>query len=46
MVWDPDRRKRHRTSRYLGKTVNGKPTRIRETVAVKGIYEISHLELI
>ncbi len=46
MVWDPDHRKRHKVSRYIGKIVDGKPTRIREIVAVKGIYEIGHLELI
>ena len=46
MVWDPDHKKRHKTSRYLGKIVDGKPTRVREIVAVKGIYEIGHLELV
>ena len=45
MVWDPDHRKRYKVSRYIGKIVDGKPTRIREIVAVKGIYEIGHLEL-
>ena len=46
MVWGPDHRKRHKVSRYIGKIVDGKPTRIREIVSVKGIYEIGHLELI
>ena len=46
MVWDLDHKKRHKTSRYLGKVVNGKTTRIREIVAVKGVYEIGHLELV
>ncbi|MCL6090762.1 MAG: hypothetical protein M1393_06965 [Candidatus Thermoplasmatota archaeon] len=45
MVWDPDHRKRHKTSRYLGKIVDGKTARVREIVAVKGVYEIGHLEL-
>jgi hypothetical protein len=46
MVWDPDHRKRHKVSRYIGKIVDGKPTRIREIVVINGIYEIGHLELI
>ncbi|MGP6207081.1 hypothetical protein ACNF42_03485 [Cuniculiplasma sp. SKW3] len=45
MVWDPDHRKRHKVSRYIGKIVNGKPVRVREFVSLKGIYEIGHLEL-
>ena len=36
----------YKVSRYIGKIVDGKPARIREIVAVKGIYEIGHLELI
>ena len=32
MVWDPDHRKRHKVSRYIGKIVDGKPTRIRDDV--------------
>ena len=45
MVWDPDHRKRHKISRYLGRIVDEKPTRIREIFTVKGVYEIGHLEL-
>ena len=45
MVWDSEHKKRHKVSRYLGKVVDGKPTRIREIVAVRGIYEIGHIEL-
>ena len=46
MVRGPDHGKRRKVSRYIGKIVDGKPTRISEIVAVKGIYEIGHLELI
>lgn len=46
MVWDAERKKRHKVSRYVGKIVDGKPVRIRDAVAVKGVYEIGHLELI
>ena len=43
-----DHKRRHKVSKYLGKAINGytkNPRRIREIVAVKGIYEKSHLEL-
>lgn len=40
------RMKTSRGSRYIRKIVNGKPIRVREIVAVKGIYEIGHLELV
>ena len=46
MVWDPDHKKRHKTSRYLGKIVDGKTARVRDMAAVKGVYEIGHLELV
>ena len=46
MVWDSEHKKRHKVSRYVGKIVDGKPVRVREIVAVKGIYEIGHIELI
>ena len=46
MIWDAGHRKRHKVSRYVGKIVDGKTVRIRDVVAVKGVYEIGHLELI
>ena len=45
MVWDPYRRKRHKTFGFLEKIVDRKTARIRDIVAVKGAYEIAHLEL-
>ena len=48
-MWDTDHKRRHRVSKYIGKAIDGdteNPKRIREIVAVKGIYEIGHLELI
>ena len=46
MVWDPNHWKRHKVLRYIGKTVDGKPVKVREIVAVKGIYEIGDLDLL
>ena len=46
MVWDSEHKKRHKVSRYMGKIVDGKTVRVRDVVAVKGVYEIGHLELI
>ncbi len=48
MVWDADHRRRHKVSRYVGKIIDGdreNPGKVRETVAIRGIYEIGHLEL-
>ena len=48
MVWDSEHKKRHKVSRYVGKVINGdreNPKRVREIVAVRGIYEIGHIEL-
>ncbi|MHB8395584.1 MAG: transposase [Thermoplasmataceae archaeon] len=48
MVWDPEHKKRHKVSKYVGKVINGdkeNPKRVREIVAVRGIYEIGHIEL-
>ncbi|MGC8629681.1 MAG: transposase [Thermoplasmata archaeon] len=48
MVWDLDHKKRHKVSKYIGKVINGdveNPRKIREIVAIRGIYEIGHLEL-
>ncbi|EQD62694.1 hypothetical protein B1A_09442 [mine drainage metagenome] len=48
MSLDSDHRKRHKVSRYVGKVVNGdvdNPKRVRDIVAIRGIYEIGHLEL-
>jgi hypothetical protein len=48
MEWDPDPKKRHKVSKYGGKVINGdkeNPMKVREIVAVRGIYEIGHIEL-
>ena len=48
MVWDPDHRRRHKVSKYVGKIIDDdvkNPRKVREIIAVKGIYEIGHLEL-
>ena len=48
MVWDSDHKKRHKVSKYVGKVINGdkeNPKRVRDIVAVRGIYEIGHIEL-
>ena len=49
MVWDSDHRKRHKVSRYVGKIIDGdreNPRKVREIVAIRGVYEIGHLELV
>ena len=46
MAWDANHSRRHKKSMYVGKMVDGKAVRIRDVVAVKGIYEIGHLELV
>ena len=48
MVWDSEHKKRHKVSRYVGKVIDGdreNPKRVREIVAIRGIYEIGHIEL-
>ena len=49
MVWDSEHRKRHKASRYMGKIINDdieNPKKVREIVAIRGIYEIGNLELV
>ncbi len=49
MVWDSDHKKRHKVSKYVGKIIDDdmeNPKRVREIVAIRGIYEIGHLELV
>ena len=48
MEWDPDPKKWHKISKYVGKVINGdkeNPMKVREIVAIRGIYEIGHIEL-
>ena len=48
MVWDSNHKKRHKVSTYVGKVVDNDinhPKKVREIVAIRGIYEIGHLEL-
>ena len=48
MVCDPDHKKGHKVSRYVGKVINGDkghPMKVREIIAIRGIYEIGHIEL-
>ena len=48
MVWDSNLKKRHKVSTYVGKVINNdinNPNKVREIVAIRGIYEIGHLEL-
>ena len=49
MVWDSDHKKRHKTSKYVGKIIGddlNNPRKVREIVTIRGIYEIGHLELV
>ena len=49
MVWTSDHTKRHKVSRYIGKIIDGdmeNPRKVREIVAIRGVYEIGHLELV
>jgi hypothetical protein len=48
MVWDSNHKKRHKVSTYVGKVINNDinhPKKVREIVAIRGIYEIGNLEL-
>ena len=49
MVWDSDHKKRHKTSKYVGKIIDNdvnNPRKVREIVAIRGVHEIGHLELV
>ncbi len=48
MVWDSEHKKRHKVSIYIEKVIDSdreNPKRVREIVAIRGIYEIGHIEL-
>ena len=45
-VWDKDKKKRRKVSRYLGKYVDGKIVKVREIASIRGVYELGNVSLL
>ena len=45
-VWDKEKKKRRKVSRYLGKYVDGKIVKVREIASIRGVYELGNVSLL